>query len=57
MDTFASEEKGRKIYREIDKSTGSFSVDLLLNTLNYIIFEEVNNSCYSQIEPCYWTCF
>lgn len=57
IDTFANKEKGGLIYKLIERSSVSFSINMLLNTINYIIFQEMNNTVYSQIEPCYWTCY
>ena len=57
INTFANQEKGGSIYKMMDKSTASYSVDMLLNTVNYIIYEELKSSNYSQISSSYWTCY
>lgn len=55
VDTFGNKNKAKYIYKEMERSSVSFSVDMLLNTICYIVYEETRGTVYSQIESKYWT--
>lgn len=57
INTFGTKYKNN-YYRDLEKrNPTSYNIDKLLNTVNWIIYNETVDKPYNQIQIASWTCF